>query len=93
LIQFRCDARNGSDLDLAVRFSTINQGGAMDEELDLMTKVRPAVATQLPYYSRSVPFTPDLDSGTLTFRVTARGDSTVLLDAVTIVQREGTSRS
>lgn len=87
-IQFRYDARNGSDLDLAVRFSTINQGGALDEELDFIPKVRPAVATQLPYYSRTVAFTPDLDSGTLTFRVTTRGDSTALLDAVTIVQRD-----
>jgi hypothetical protein len=35
-----------------------------------------------------VPFTPDWDSGTLSFVVTSRGDSTALLDAVTIVQRD-----
>jgi hypothetical protein len=87
-IQFRYDARQGSDLDLAVKFSTINQGGAMDEQLDLIVKPKPAIGTHAPYYSRTVPFTPDLDSGTLTFEMTARGDSTVLLDAVTIVQRD-----
>ena len=87
-IQFRYDARNGSDLDLGVRFSTINQGGAMDEQLDLILKPRPAIATSSPYYSRTVPFTPDLDSGTLSFEVTARADATALLDAVTIIQRD-----
>jgi hypothetical protein len=87
-IQFQYDARTGSDLDLAVRFSTTTQGGAMDEALDLIQKPRPAKATGSPYYTRTVPFTPDLSDGTLTFEVTARGDSTVLLDAVTIVQRD-----
>jgi len=83
-IQFRYDARVGSDLDLAVRFT----GGVMDEQLDLITKVTPAINLGQPYYSRTVPFTPDSAVGTLTFEVTARGDSTVLLDAVTIVQRD-----
>lgn len=87
-IQFRYDARNGSDLDLAVQFSTVNSGGAMDEQLDLIVKPRPAISTGSPYYSRTVPFTPDAESGTLSFVVTARGDSTALLDAVTIVQRD-----
>ncbi|MBL9139660.1 MAG: hypothetical protein JNK85_27570 [Verrucomicrobiales bacterium] len=87
-IQFHYDARNGSDLDLAVRFSTTSQGGAMDESLDVIQKPRPARATSSPYYTRTVPFTPDFSDGTLTFEVTARGDSTVLLDAVTIVQRD-----
>lgn len=87
-IQFRYDARSGSDLDLAVKFSTIAQGGSMDEQLDLIAKPKPAITTHSPYYSRTVPFTPDFDTGTLTFEVTARGDSTILLDAVTIVQRD-----
>jgi hypothetical protein len=87
-IQFRYDARSGSDLDLAVRFSTVNQGGAMDEELDKILKPKPAITTHSPYYSRTVVFTPDLDSGTLSFEVTTRGDATALLDAVTIVQRD-----
>lgn len=87
-IQFHYDARNGSDLDLGVRFSTLTQGGAMDEQLDLILKPRPARATSSPYYTRTVPFTPDLADGTLTFEVTARGDSTILLDAVTLVQRD-----
>lgn len=87
-IQFRYDARQGSDLDLAVQFSTINQGGAMDETLDTILKVKPASATGSPYYSRTVPVTPDVDGGTLTFQVTVRGDSTALLDAVTLVERD-----
>lgn len=87
-IQFRYDARNGSDLDLAVRFSTVNQGGSLDAPLDVITKPKPAIGTASPYYSRTVPFTPDTDSGTLSFEVTSRGDSTILLDAVTIVQRD-----
>ncbi len=87
-IQFRYDARLGSDLDLAVKFSTIAQGGSMDEQLDLIAKPKPAIGTHSPYYSRTVPFTPDLDSGTLSFEVTARGDATIVLDAVTIVQRD-----
>ncbi|MCK6501217.1 MAG: hypothetical protein L6Q38_17185, partial [Nitrospira sp.] len=87
-IQFHYDARTGSDLDLGVRFSTTSQGGAMDEQLDLILKPRPARATSSPYYTRTVPFTPDLSDGTLTFEVIARGDSTLLLDAVTLVQRD-----
>ncbi len=87
-IQFRYDARSGSDLDVAVKFSTTTQGGAMDEQLDFIPKVKPAIGTHSPYYTRTVPFVPDMDSGTLSFEVTARGDSTVLLDAVTIVPRD-----
>ena len=60
----------------------------MDEQLDIILKPKPAITTHSPYYSRTVPFTPDLDSGTLSFEVTARGDATALLDAVTIVQRD-----
>jgi hypothetical protein len=87
-IQFRYDARQGSDLDIAVKFSTVKQGGTMDETLTTIIKPRPAIATGVPYYSRTVPFTPDLDSGTLTFDVATRGDSTALFDAVTLVQRD-----
>lgn len=87
-LQFRYDTRTGSDLDLAVRFSTVNAGGALDEDLDVILNPRPAIGTQSPYYSRTVPFTPDAEGGTLSFGVTARGDSTLLLDGVTIVQRD-----
>ncbi|MHC1766517.1 MAG: hypothetical protein AB9869_19805 [Verrucomicrobiia bacterium] len=87
-IQFRYDTRNGSDLDFAVHFSTVNLGGAMDEDLDVIYNPRPAIGTQSPYYSRTVPFTPDVEGGTLSFVVTSRGDSTLLLDAITIVQRD-----
>ena len=87
-IQFRYDARLGSDLDFSVKFSTLNQGGALDGALDTIYKPKPAISTQSPYYTRTVPFTPDTDSGTLTFDIVSRGDSTLLLDAVTIVQRD-----
>lgn len=87
-IQFKYDARQGSDLDLAVKFSTTAQGGALDETLDTIFKPSPAIATSSPYYSRTVPFTPDAEGGVLTFEVTSRGDSTALLDGVTIVQRD-----
>ncbi|MCP5521647.1 MAG: DUF642 domain-containing protein [Verrucomicrobiales bacterium] len=87
-IQFHYDARNGSDLDLGIRFSTLSFGGALDEQLDFIPKIRPASASSAPYYTRTVPFTPDAYGGDLTFEVTARGDSTILLDAVTIVQRD-----
>lgn len=87
-IQFQYDARTGSDLDLLVKFSTVNQGGSMDETLDTILKVKPANLTGSPYYRRTVPFTPDFESGTLTFQVAVRGDSTVLLDGVTLVQRD-----
>lgn len=87
-IQFRYDVRNGSDLDLAVRFTTTSFGGALDDQLDLIVKPRPARATSSPYYSRTIPFTPDVESGVLKFVVTSRGDSTALLDAVTLVQRD-----
>jgi hypothetical protein len=83
-IQFRYDARLGSDLDLDVRFT----GSVMDELLDFIPKVAPAINLGLPYYSRTVPFTPDSSVGDLIFEVTARGDSTLLLDAVTVVQRD-----
>jgi hypothetical protein len=87
-LQFRYDSRQGSDLDIAVKFSTVAQGGAMDETLVTLLKVKPAIATGTPYYSRTVPFTPDAEGGTITFDVATRGDSTALFDAVTLVQRD-----
>lgn len=87
-VQFHYDARIGSDLDLGVRFSTISFGGGLDEQLDLIEKIRPANTSNDPYYTRTLPFVPDAYGGVLTFEVTARGDSTILLDAVTIVQRD-----
>lgn len=86
-IQFRYDTRRGSDLDLEVKFSTTAQGGSLDETLETLFKPNPAITTGLPYYSRTVPFTPDATGGTLSFNVVARGDSTALIDGVTIVQR------
>jgi hypothetical protein len=41
----------------------------------------------VPFYSRSVPFVADTDTGTLNFHVNTVGDRTALFDAVTIVAR------
>ncbi|HNQ88204.1 MAG TPA: hypothetical protein PKM73_06300 [Verrucomicrobiota bacterium] len=78
-LQFRYDRRNSADYDLTVRFA--------DVELDRIVNPR-MVTGGAPYYFRNVVFTPEVDYGTLTFAVTAYGDSTALLDAVTIVQRD-----
>jgi hypothetical protein len=41
----------------------------------------------VPFYSRTVPFVADTDTGTLNFHVNTVGDRTALFDAVTIVPR------
>ncbi|MEO8425778.1 MAG: hypothetical protein ABI651_01570 [Verrucomicrobiota bacterium] len=81
-IQFYYDARNccGGSINLATKFN--------DTQLDNIVNIKPA-ASPLEYYFRSVEFTPDTDSGTLAFATTGDGgDATVVIDAVTIVQRD-----
>jgi len=80
-LQFRYNARNccGGTIDLTVRF-----GGT---ELTKITGVTPVLDTN-PYLFRNVAFTPSSSSGLLEFVTTAQGDATVLLDAISIVQRE-----
>lgn len=81
LIQFFYDARGccGGTIDVITKFNGV--------ELDKITNLRPVTGGK-PYNFRSVAFTPEVDSGTLTFTTLAGGDATALFDAVTIVQRD-----
>src|SRR5262245_28003164 len=81
-IQFFYDARNccGGTIDLVTKFA--------ETELDRINNVRPATLSSKPYYTRNVPFVAALETGTLTFTTIASGDATVLLDGVTIVERD-----
>jgi hypothetical protein len=82
-LQFRYNARNccGGTIDLAVRYE--------GKELTKLTGVTP-VGDVNPYLFQNLPFTPSAASGLLEFVTTAQGDATVLLDAVSIVQRDST---
>jgi hypothetical protein len=81
-LQFWYDARNccGGTIDLQPAFG--------DSPLELISNVRPAVISDRPYYSKSMPFTATAEGGLLKFQTTASGDATVVLDAVTIVERD-----
>jgi hypothetical protein len=80
-IQFFYDARNccGGTIDLVTRFN--------DRDLDKVTNVKAATGGA-PYYSRTVPFTPDAESGKLSLATAASGDATIVLDGVTVVERD-----
>lgn len=80
-IQFVYDARNccGGTIDLATQFNGI--------ELDTITNVKPVSGGEA-YHTRSVAFTPEQDFGTLSFATKASGDATILIDAVSVVQRD-----
>lgn len=62
-------------------------------DLDSVTGIQRVAAPEgnnaitVPFHARSVPFTPQADSGTLTFNTSIDGDRTSLFDAVTIVPR------
>jgi hypothetical protein len=81
----RGDVQSGS-CDITTRFNGV--------DLDTVTGIQRAAAPEgagaitAPFYARSVAFTPDTDSGTLTFHVGTVGDRTALFDAVTIVPAE-----
>lgn len=80
-LQFHFNARNccGGFISLTPRFAGV--------DLDFIDSVLP-VGEDMPYLSRSLPFVPASDSGLLEFVAVAEGDATVLLDGVTIVQRD-----
>jgi hypothetical protein len=80
-LQFRYNVRNccGGTIDLTTRFD-----GA---DLDTVNAIAP-VGGSNPYLFRQLVFTPAASSGLLQFASTASGDATVLVDAVTIVQRD-----
>lgn len=79
-LQFRYNVRNccGGTMDLAVRFA-----GA---DLLNVAGIQPSLAS--PYQSANVVFRPVDSSGLLEFTTAAAGDATLLLDGVTLVQRD-----
>jgi len=80
----RGDVLSGT-CDITTRFN--------GNDLDSITGIQRVTAPEgsapitVPFYSRSVPFVADTDTGTLTFHVNTVGDRTALFDAVTIVAR------
>lgn len=81
VIQFAYDARGccGGAIDLITKINGV--------ELDKIANVKP-VAGGDPYRLRTVPFTAEADTATLTLSTVSSGDATILLDAVTVVQRD-----
>jgi hypothetical protein len=80
-LQFLYDARNccGGTVDIITKWN--------DTQLDKAANVK-AVTGGAGYYSASVAFTADADTGTVTFETVVAGDATALFDGVTIVQRD-----
>ena len=83
-LQFRYNARawqpvGGSTIGLTTRFD--------GNDLDAIPVIA-SVGGSNPYYFRELAFTPAASSGLLEFVTIPSGDATVLLDAVTIVQRD-----
>ena len=80
-LQFHYNARNccGGTIDLQVRF-----GGA---ELMTIANVAP-VGEGMNYHFQNIAFVPTNAVGLLEFVTTATGDASLLLDAVSVVQRE-----
>ncbi|MDB6131919.1 MAG: hypothetical protein JWM59_162 [Verrucomicrobiales bacterium] len=77
-LQYFYDARANSLLDLTVKWD--------DAVIDSVGSVIPS--TTQAYRFRNVPFTPAAESGRLEFGSAVTGDSTLLLDGVSIVQRD-----
>jgi len=77
-IQFFYDARGccGGTIDLSTKWD--------DAALDTLTNVQ-ASTGGAPYKFRNIAFTPEAESGVLSFSTTAAGDATAVLDAVCIV--------
>lgn len=80
-LQFRYNTRNccGGSMGFTVRFN--------DTDLLTVETVTPVGGTA-DYYAAQAEFVPTADSGLLSFNATASGDATLLLDAVTVVQRD-----
>ncbi len=78
-LQFFYNVRNGSTMDVSVRLA-----GA---ELTKLAAVTP-VGAGVPYYFQHLEFTASAATELLEFVTTPTGDSTFLLDAVTVVQRD-----
>lgn len=80
-LQFYYNARaaGGTTIDLTVKFA-----GATLISIPAIA----AVGEQNPYNFVNIPFTPAAASGLLEFTTVPSGDATVLLDAISIVQRD-----
>lgn len=80
-LQFYYNVRNccGGTIDLIVRL-----GGV---ELAVFPAIEPVMETN-PYHLAQIEFTASSPEGTLEFETVNSGDATVVLDAVTIVQRD-----
>jgi hypothetical protein len=83
-LQFYYNVRNccGGTIDLTVRFA--------GSELQTFPAILPVLETNA-YYFAHLEFTATTASGMLEFETVAVGDATVLLDAVTLVQRDAGS--
>jgi hypothetical protein len=82
-LQFRYNARNccGGTIDLTVRFG--------EKELIRIPDVRPVGETgESAYHFQNISFVPETSAGLLEFVATANGDATLLLDAVSLIERE-----
>ncbi len=79
-LQFYYNARNccGGTIDLLTRFD--------GNEVGFFPDVQPVTETN-PYHFVQLEFTASDSSGLLEFETVATGDATVLLDAVTIIER------
>jgi hypothetical protein len=80
----RGDVLSGT-CDITTRFN----GNDLDSITGILRVTAPEGTNPItvPFYSRSVPFVADTDTGALTFHVSNVGDRTALFDAVTIVPR------
>ncbi|MDB6037313.1 MAG: hypothetical protein JWM99_1154, partial [Verrucomicrobiales bacterium] len=78
-LQFFYNVRNGSLMDLSV-----NVAGKEVASIKGITPVGDAV----PYNFENIPFVADSPNPLIEFKTTPTGDSTLLLDAATIVQRD-----
>ncbi|MES2705657.1 MAG: DUF642 domain-containing protein [Verrucomicrobiota bacterium] len=77
-LQYYYDARTGSQINMEVKWS--------GETVDTVNGILPD--TTQKYRFRNVLLSPAADTGTLEFSTAVVGDSTILLDAVSIVQRD-----
>ncbi len=80
-LQFYYNVRNccGGSIDLMVRFA--------GTDLDIFPAIAPVMESN-PYHFAQLEFTAGGSSGMLEFETVSDGDATVLLDAITIVQRD-----
>lgn len=78
-LQYRYNVRAGGSMDLTTRFDGV--------DLKTVTAIQ-LVGAGNAYYYENIPFTPANTNGLLEFASAATGDATVLLDAVTLVQRD-----